>query len=128
MYLQKVRYRNKQRNFEKFLFVGFLKVIDEKSRIRSRIRIRYSGEPYHTDTRIWIRTKMSWIRNTGRYRFLLPTSQYFGSDLGTYRTLLGICNLVLPVTSNCTSLILKLFDLHCFALTVLSSSLIFPFA
>jgi hypothetical protein len=48
---------SKQIERNKIYFVDVLKVADEKSRIRSGIRIR-------------IRTKMSWIRHTGwKYRY-----------------------------------------------------------
>jgi hypothetical protein len=53
MSLQKVS----QKNLKTYFLVAILKVTDEKSRIRSRIRIRLSE--------VRIRTEMSRIRNTG---------------------------------------------------------------
>jgi hypothetical protein len=54
MYLQKVKSRKTL--LKNQFFVGFLKVNDENSRTRIRIRIH---------------TKMSWIRNTGLGMLLL---------------------------------------------------------
>jgi hypothetical protein len=48
---------NNQRNL---FFVAILKATEEKSRIRSRIR----NPVVRVGNRIWIRTKMSLIRNT----------------------------------------------------------------
>jgi hypothetical protein len=54
MYLQKViRIKTFQK---KLLFVGVLKVIGEKSRIRIHL------------SQAWIRTKVSWVRNTGLHK------------------------------------------------------------
>jgi hypothetical protein len=61
MYLQKGITRKLRE--KKLFFVGILNVTDEKSRIRSRIRIRTLSQS-GTDPRIGIRTKMSRIRNT----------------------------------------------------------------
>ncbi len=57
----KCNFKNKQKTLEKQKkFLAILKVTNENSRIRSRIRILLSK------VRIWIRirTKISWIRNT----------------------------------------------------------------
>jgi hypothetical protein len=58
MYLQKVISTKSRKKFD-------ILITEENSRIRIRIRIHQSG----VDPRIWIRiqirTKISWIRNTG---------------------------------------------------------------
>ncbi len=53
----------KIKNWKNIIFVGILKVIDEKNRIRSQIRIRFRSVSQCTDPRIriliWVRTRMS---------------------------------------------------------------------
>jgi hypothetical protein len=61
MYLQKVISK-----ITYTFFVVILKVTDEQSRVRSQIR--KSEVRYRPDPRIRIRTKMSWIRNTGKMK------------------------------------------------------------
>jgi hypothetical protein len=65
MYLQKEISR---KHFKKyFFFVGVLKVNDKNNSIWIRIRINFVRG---MDPRIWIHTKMSWIRNTGTKRLV----------------------------------------------------------
>ncbi len=62
--LQKVIRKKTRKNF---FFVIFLKVPDEKNRIRNRI--------WKSEVRIWIRTKLSRVRNT------VPTIFFYSSWL-----------------------------------------------